>query len=97
MVTGEVALVGNAYLLSVQLVSPRTGQVLAAHREAAPDANVIVPAIDRLSKRLRETIGESVRAVRSEPALDQVTTSSLEALWKYAEAIRAGDGEGDGP
>ena len=95
MVTGEVTALGDGYLLSVQLVSPQSGEVLAAEREAAEDVTKIVPAIDRLSKRLRETIGEPLRSLRSEPPLDKVTTSSLEALWKYTQAIRVGDGERD--
>jgi tetratricopeptide (TPR) repeat protein/tRNA A-37 threonylcarbamoyl transferase component Bud32 len=95
MVTGEVTPLGKSYLLSAQLVSPESGEVLAAQRETAEDATRIVPAIDRLSKQLRGKIGESLKSLRNEPPLDKVTTSSLEALWKYTQAIRAGDGAGD--
>jgi tetratricopeptide (TPR) repeat protein len=95
VITGEVAAVGNAYLLSVQLVSPQSGEVLASQRETADDATEIIRAIDRLSKRLREQIGESLKSVRSEPPLEQVTTSSLEALWKYTQGLYAGDEEGN--
>ena len=95
MVTGEVTAVGNGYLLSVQLVAPESGEVLAAERETAENVTGIVPAIDKLSKRLREKIGEPLRSLRNEPPLDKVTTSSLEALWKYSQAIRVGDGERD--
>jgi serine/threonine-protein kinase len=91
MVTGEVTAIGQGYLVSVQLVSPQSGEVLAAEREAAEDVTKIVPAIDRLSKRLRGRIGEPLRSLRSEPRLEEVTTSSLEALWKYTQAIQAGD------
>jgi serine/threonine-protein kinase len=95
ILTGEVTALGQAYLISVQLVSPQSGEVLAAEREIAENVTAIVPAIDRLSKRLRGRIGEPLKSLKREPPLEAVTTSSLQALWKYNQAMRAGDGEGD--
>jgi tetratricopeptide (TPR) repeat protein len=90
-----VAHAGGQYLLSAQLLATSSGDVLAALRETAADSSQIVAAIDRLSGNLRARIGESLRTVRGERSLDQVTTGSLEALWKYSEGLRAGDGAGD--
>ena len=95
VVTGQVARLGVGFLLSAQLVSAATGEVLAAHRETAPDSTQVIAAIDRLSGRLRESIGESLRSLRREPPLTQVTTVSLEALWRYTEGQRIGDADGD--
>ena len=95
IVTGQVSRLSGSFLLSAQLVSAATGDVLAAHRETAADSTQVIAAIDRLSGRLRERIGESLRSLRSEPPLTQVTTSSLEALWKYTKGQLAGDAEGD--
>jgi tetratricopeptide (TPR) repeat protein len=95
VVIGQVARLGAGFLLSAQLVSASSGDVLAGYRETAADSTQIIAAVDRLSGRLRERIGESLRSVRSEPPLAQVTTSSLEALWKYHEGQRLGDAEGD--
>ena len=64
-------------------------------RQTAADSTQVIAAIDRLSGKLRERIGESLRSVRSEPPLTQVTTSSLEALWKYTKGQVAGDAGGD--
>ena len=55
----------------------------------------LLDAIDELTRRLRGRIGESLKSVRDAPPLDEVTTSSLEALRKYAEASRAFDLESD--
>jgi tetratricopeptide (TPR) repeat protein len=95
IVTGQVARLSGSFLLSAQLVSATTGDVLAAHRETAADSTQVIAAIDRLSGRLRERIGESLQSRRSEPPLTQVTTSSLEALWKYTKGQLAGDAGGD--
>jgi tetratricopeptide (TPR) repeat protein/tRNA A-37 threonylcarbamoyl transferase component Bud32 len=95
IVTGGIATAGSGYLLSAELVSAVSGEVLAGHRETAKDSTKIIPAIDRLSSRLRGRIGESFKSLRGEPSLEQVTTSSLEALRKYTQAVRAGDFGGD--
>jgi serine/threonine protein kinase/tetratricopeptide (TPR) repeat protein len=95
VVNGEIAMVGGGYLLSAQLLSPGSGEVLVGLRESADDSTKIILAIDRLSNRLRERIGESLKSLRSEPPLEQVTTNSLEALWKYTQGVRAADIEGD--
>jgi eukaryotic-like serine/threonine-protein kinase len=95
IMTGDIAPAGSGYLLSAKLMSAANGEVLVAHREAANDSTEIIPAIDRLSKRLRSRIGESLTLLRSERPLEQVTTASLEALRKFTQATRAGDLEGD--
>src|SRR5216117_3374902 len=88
VVHGQIAAVGRGYVLSAELVSAPDGATLVALREDAKDDGAIIAAVDRLSARLRERIGESIRA--SEP-LEQVTTGSLEALRKYSQALRAND------
>src|SRR5438105_240509 len=57
----------------------------------APDDSGIIAAADRLSRGMRERMGESLRTIRSSEALEQLTTGSLEALRRYSEALRAAD------
>jgi tetratricopeptide (TPR) repeat protein/tRNA A-37 threonylcarbamoyl transferase component Bud32 len=87
VVDGEVSPVGAGYLLSARLVSPASGEILAAFRETAASGDDLIPAIDRLSKRTREKIGESIKSVRASPPLEQVTTGSLDALRRYTQAL----------
>ena len=94
IVAGDVGTAGTGYMLSVRLEAADGGEVLASHREAAADSTEIIGAIDNASRKLREKIGESLRAVRAEDPLAQVTTSSLEALRAYSQAIRAIEVEG---
>ncbi len=89
VVAGEVGTAGTGYVLSVRLLATEGGAVLASHREAASDSTEIIDAIDEASRKLREQIGESLRSVRAEEPLASVTTSSLEALRTYSQAIRA--------
>src|SRR5207247_1125399 len=67
------------------------GAALVAVRENAQDDGAIIAAVDRLSHRLRERIGESLRTIRNSEPLEQVTTGSLEALRKYSQGVRASD------
>ncbi|MGD8727409.1 MAG: protein kinase, partial [Gemmatimonadales bacterium] len=95
VVTGEIGMLGSGYVLSASMVSSDDRSVLVALRETANDDANLIGAVDRLSAKLRERIGESLRTIRGGEPLERVTTSSLEALELYTRAIRAND-MGDG-
>jgi len=88
VVTGQIDPVGKGYVLSASLVGSGDGRVLTAVRETAGDDGELLGAIDRLSKKLRERVGESLVSIRANQPLEQVTTASLPALRKYTEALR---------
>jgi tetratricopeptide (TPR) repeat protein len=94
VLVGEVGEAGSGYVLSAQLLEPGGGDILVSHRETADDADDVIKAIDRLSTRVRERIGESLGSLRAAPPLERVTTSNLEALRLYSQAIRAIEVEG---
>src|SRR5213078_1696350 len=91
VVHGQIDPVGRGYVLSAELVSAADGAVLVALRENANDDGAIIGAVDRLSAKLRERIGESIKTIRASEPLEQVTTGSLEALRKYSQAVKAND------
>ena len=92
VVVGEVSMAGQGFVLSARLVGAADGSDLVALRETAGDDRGLVAAIDHLSRRLRERIGESLRTIRAGPPLERVTTVSLPALKLYSEGVRAFDG-----
>ncbi|MDH5642888.1 MAG: protein kinase [Gemmatimonadota bacterium] len=89
IVTGEILSVGTGYALSARIVAS-DGGVLVALQESAADADEIIEAVSRLAGKLRERIGESLRAIRRDP-LYKVTTASLPALRLYSQALQAED------
>lgn len=93
VVTGEVNPVGSGYVLSARLVAA-DGRVLTSQRATAYSQDEVLAAIDELSKALREDIGESLRSIRANPPLEQVTTASMDALRYYTQALAARD-DGD--
>jgi tetratricopeptide (TPR) repeat protein len=88
VVHGQVDPLGRGYVVSAELVSAADGTVLVAVRENAKDDGAIIEAVDRLSHRLRERIGESLRTIRASEPLEQVTTGSLDALRRYSQAVQ---------
>jgi tRNA A-37 threonylcarbamoyl transferase component Bud32 len=95
LVGGSITPLGSGYVVSIRLVSADSGSDLAAFQKTVNGASDLLDAIDDLTRKLRGRIGESLKSVRDTPPLDQVTTSSIEALRLYVEATRASDLDGD--
>jgi eukaryotic-like serine/threonine-protein kinase len=88
VIAGEVSSMGSGWMLSARLVAAGDGTTLAAFREPARDSAAIIDAVDRLSRQIRERVGESLRSIRASPPLHQVSTHSVAALRSYSEAER---------
>jgi eukaryotic-like serine/threonine-protein kinase len=95
LILGEINRVGGGSIISVRLVSPDSEEAIVSFRETISDDSEIIGAVDRLSSRLRERLGESLRSIRGSEPLEQVTTPSLAALRRYSQAVRALDLERD--
>ena len=92
IVTGQIDPVGKSYVVTASVISAADGSVLTAVRENAADDAALLTALDKLSRGLRARIGESLTDVRDAQPLEQVTTGSLEALRRYTEGVRRGEG-----
>jgi tetratricopeptide (TPR) repeat protein len=89
IVDGDVTGVPGGYIVSIRLVRADSGIELASFRETGDGPRGLIDAADRLARALRSRAGESLRAVNATPPLSQATTSSLDALRKYSEGVRA--------
>ena len=74
VVSGEVLPLGPGAVVSTRLVAAGSGEILVALRETARTVDAVPDAVDRLSAQLRERIGESLRSIRGDPPLGEVTT-----------------------
>ncbi len=97
LITGEITPVGSGYVLSARLISLSDEEVLDQQRQSATGEDKILDAIDRLSKGMRERVGDPLRDIGSSAPLAQVTTPSLEALRLYSvgAALLRGEGPSD--
>ena len=91
VVVGEIDPVGKSYVVSAKVISASTGAVLTAQRETAANNAELIPALDKLSRSLRERIGESLVSIRADAPLERVSTGSLDALRKYTQAMTLDD------
>ncbi len=89
VIDGEITGVPGGYIVSVRLVRADSGIELASFRETGDGPRGLIDAADKLARALRAKAGESLRSVNATPPLFQATTSSLEALRKYSDAVRA--------
>lgn len=88
VITGDIARLGEAFTVHARVLRASDGEPLVSERERARGEADLLDAVDRLSRKLRERIGESLRSVRASEPLAQVTTGSIEALQLYSQAAR---------
>jgi len=94
IVAGEISRVGSGFVLRAEVLRADDGAVLVSQRAAARNDEGIVEAVDELSKKIRERIGEPLGSIGRSDPLERVTTGNLEALRRYSAAVRAIDVEG---
>src|SRR4029079_3010325 len=95
IVEGQVTPLGTGFVVNVRLVAAGSGEHLASFQETVDGDRELLPAIDRLSRKLRGRMGESLRSIRDDPPLSEATTASLEAFKLFSEGYRANSIEGD--
>jgi tetratricopeptide (TPR) repeat protein len=91
VVAGDVAGAGGSYILTVHVIETSSGDELVTVGETASDSDDFLAAMDRLGRKLRERLGESLGSIRAAAPLSRATTSSTEALRKYSRAEEAFD------
>jgi eukaryotic-like serine/threonine-protein kinase len=98
VVTGAVSHIGKPYVMGVEAVDCRTGNVLVSERLQARDRDQVLPALGEAARKLRRRLGESLASIhRYDTPVEQATTSSLEALAAYSLAIKLRTAQGDQP
>lgn len=88
VISGEVGRLGSSVVITARLLGAGTGDELASFRVTAEREDEVIRAVDQLSRRMREKVGESLRSVAQSEPLEAVSTSSLPALERYTTAAR---------
>ncbi len=89
LITGEMVPAGRGYRIAVRIVDPQNEMTLAALVEPLPGKQGLWDAVDRLSAKLREDLGEERSVVKRDSVpLERATTRSLEALERFSRALR---------
>ena len=89
-IEGSIASLGNQYVLGLKAVNCRNGDALAQELVTADGKEKVLRALGDAATQLRKKMGESLTSVQKYDApVEEVTTSSLEALNAYSMGQRA--------
>ena len=87
---GSIAALGSQYILWLRARNCRTGEVLAEQQAQAERKEGVLQALSGIAIQMRTRLGESLASVQEHStALEEATTSSLEALKAYSAAMIA--------
>jgi tetratricopeptide (TPR) repeat protein len=92
MLTGSIAQIGSHYNLVLNAVNCSTGDLIASVQTEIDDKNHVLGGLGQLGTQMRQKLGESLTTIQKyDKPLEQVTTSSLEALKSYTQGFKAQD------
>ncbi len=90
-IAGQIAPLGNRYVIGLNAVNCRSGDTLAQEQVSAASKEKVLDTLGDAAARLRGELGESLATVQKfDVPLSQATTSSLEALKAFSLGVRAG-------
>jgi tetratricopeptide (TPR) repeat protein/predicted Ser/Thr protein kinase len=96
-VGSSIATLGSQYVIGLRAVNCANGNILAQEQTTAPGKEKVLDALGTAASKLRGELGESMSSVqKSDLPLEQLTTSSLEALEAFNLGRKA-QLEGKGP
>jgi predicted Ser/Thr protein kinase len=85
MMTGEIAMLGSSYVVTLNAVNCQSGDSLARVQEQAGSKEEVLKSLGRAAASIRGELGEALSTVEKYNApIEEATTSSLEALKAYA-------------
>ncbi|HXY50021.1 MAG TPA: protein kinase [Terriglobales bacterium] len=85
LLEGSISSVGSHYLIGLKALNCETGDTLASTQAEAVNRDNVLKRLGEAGDDLRAKLGESLLSVkRFNKPLDEVTTSSLEALKSYS-------------
>jgi eukaryotic-like serine/threonine-protein kinase len=89
-IAGSISSLGSEYVIGVQAVNCRSGDVLAQELATVAKKEKVLDALGKEVAGLRAKLGESLASVQAfEVPLEDATTSSLEALKEYSLAVKS--------
>jgi DNA-binding winged helix-turn-helix (wHTH) protein/tetratricopeptide (TPR) repeat protein len=92
VLVGSISTLGTHYALGLNAVNCQTAESVSRQETEVESREKILPALERISGKTRETLGESLNSIQKyNLPLNQATTPSLEALRFYRLGGQAED------
>ena len=88
MLSGAIASLGSQYVITLSAVNAATGDNIAQEQLQATKKEDVLGTLGSAVSRMRGKLGESLVSVKKfDKPLEEATTSSLEALKAYSDAL----------
>jgi serine/threonine protein kinase/Flp pilus assembly protein TadD len=85
LLAGSISALGSHYVITLEAINAQSGDALAREQIEAENKEQVLKRLGEATTKLREQLGESLASIQKFDApLEQVTTSSLEALKAYS-------------
>jgi eukaryotic-like serine/threonine-protein kinase len=95
LLTGSIARMGSQYVIGLNAEECSTGKRLANEQVQVASKEEVLKGMGRATTSLRRRLGESLASIqRFDVPLEQVSTSSLEALQAYTQGEKIYDEKG---
>jgi len=92
VLNGVISRLGDKYLLLVHASSCVSGKTVAGYKQEVASKEEVLQALDAAAGQVRRELGESAASLeRFQTPIAQATTSSLDALQAYTQALDASD------
>jgi tetratricopeptide (TPR) repeat protein len=89
---GSISVLGTQYVISLDALNCRTGDSLARDQVTADSKEKVLFSLGEATTRLRKELGESLASIQKfGRPIEEVTTSSLEALKAYSQGSQMED------
>ena len=85
MLVGSIASLGSHYVITLDALNARSGDPIAREQIEADSKEKVLSSLGTAASSLRKKLGESLSSIKQyDVAIEQATTSSLDALKAYA-------------
>ncbi len=96
MLAGSIAALGSHFAITLKAMNCQSGDSLASAEAEADSREKVLSTLGQAATDLREKMGESLASIQKfDKPLEQVTTSSLEALKAYTDGDKIQGEKGD--
>jgi eukaryotic-like serine/threonine-protein kinase len=87
MLNGSISLLGNEYVVALDVVNCQSGDSLAREQLTATTKEAVLPAVGKAASDLRNKLGESLASIQTfDTPVTEASTASLEALKSFTAA-----------
>ena len=88
LISGSIFRAGQKFVITAQLINPTKDSTVKSYSERVDSEDELLVGLDRISRSLRSSLGESLAAIgQADRPLPAVTTSSMLALKQYAQGL----------